>query len=169
MKKSKLAIYVISLSTLLLGSQFTYSQDIISAEDLVNQLGVAQSRSLGSQSFSADQGRANMSAIQFEYNSAELTESGRKQVDELATAIKHLDQDVFEIIGHTDASGSDSYNLMLSQRRANTVHTYLIEKHGIHPSRLNAVGKGEAALVNSQQPNASENRRVEAVNAKVLN
>ena len=146
----------------------TSSAEIISSDKLIEQLKVNKTRNLGSQSFGATVGRANMNSIQFEYNSSDLTEEGRLQINELATAIKALDRDVFQVIGHTDASGSDQYNLTLSQRRAKSVYDMLVKEHGVDPSRLKAVGKGESAPVNSEKPNSAENRRVEAINVKVL-
>ena len=72
------------------------------------------------------------------------------------------------ISGYTDRLGTDNYNMALSQRRADSVKSFLTNK-GINPNRLNAVGKGEsnpvvvcndkkrADLINCLEPN----RRVE--------
>ncbi len=69
----------------------------------------------------------------------------------------------FEIVGHTDAKGSDVYNLALSARRAAAVRKFLVENFAIAAGRLTAIGKGERQLKNRKQPLASENRRVEIV------
>ena len=156
-----LALFIISLPI--------HSAEIISSDKLIEQLKVNKTRNLGSQSFGATVGRANMSSIQFEYNSSELTDQGRQQVSELAKAIKALNRDTFQVVGHTDASGSDQYNMTLSKRRATSVYNTLVNDYGVEPARLKAVGKGESSLTNSQTPNSPENRRVEAVNVKVLN
>jgi OmpA-OmpF porin, OOP family len=65
-----------------------------------------------------------------------------------------------KIIGHADASGSQAGNLTLSQRRAEAVRAYLVNK-GADPAMLTAVGLGSAEPKNKANPFASENRRVE--------
>jgi len=52
-----------------------------------------------------------------------------------------------ELASHTDSRGSDSFNMDLSNRRANSVRTYLISK-GINPNQLIAKGYGETRLKN---------------------
>jgi OOP family OmpA-OmpF porin len=67
-----------------------------------------------------------------------------------------------EIAGHTDDVGSEAYNQKLSENRAQSVATYIIE-HGIDTSRLNAVGYGESRPIafNSDEEGRQKNRRVE--------
>ncbi len=65
----------------------------------------------------------------------------------------------FVVEGHTDASGSKSYNLELSNQRATAVVDFLAD-HGVDRSRLQSVGFGESSLANQTDPNAAENRRV---------
>ena len=142
--------------------------DSVSVEDLIEKLSVSQTRSLGSQSFEADEGRVDLQSIEFEVNSAALKENAKKQVDILGQAMMQLPDDDFYIIGHTDASGADQYNLTLSERRSNTVYEYLVNNYGIDPSRLVSQGKGEKQLKNDANPTAAENRRVEIVNSIVL-
>ena len=66
--------------------------------------------------------------------------------------------------GHTDSRGKDSYNLDLSQRRAEAVSTYL-QGRGIDSDRLVAEGFGETQPIadNDTKSGRSENRRVEFV------
>jgi OOP family OmpA-OmpF porin len=66
-----------------------------------------------------------------------------------------------EVAGHTDSRGNDSYNLKLSQRRAESVRDYLISM-GIESSRLTARGYGESQPVatNSTEGGRAQNRRV---------
>ena len=68
-----------------------------------------------------------------------------------------------QIDGHTDSVGTDAYNQKLSERRANAVKNYLINKVGIEASRLKAVGYGESrpAFPNDSAENRDKNRRVE--------
>ncbi|MEO0183664.1 MAG: OmpA family protein, partial [candidate division WOR-3 bacterium] len=68
-----------------------------------------------------------------------------------------------EIQGHTDDIGADAYNLKLSQKRAEAVRDYLINKHMIEPVRLIPVGYGERRPIadNSTEEGRRKNRRVE--------
>ncbi len=68
-----------------------------------------------------------------------------------------------QIDGHTDSIGTDAYNQKLSERRANAVKDYLINKVGIEASRLKSVGYGESrpAFPNDTAENRAKNRRVE--------
>lgn len=70
-----------------------------------------------------------------------------------------------EVQGHTDSKGSDSYNLKLSNSRADAVKDYLVLNHGINPDRLMARGYGESKPVASNDSDAgrAKNRRVEFV------
>ncbi|ANX04506.1 hypothetical protein PG2T_10155 [Immundisolibacter cernigliae] len=76
--------------------------------------------------------------------------------------VQHHPNATFEVAGHTDAVGSDTYNQSLSQRRASNVSAYLVQK-GVDASRVTAVGYGESQPVadNSTAAGRAENRRVE--------
>ena len=65
--------------------------------------------------------------IQFEFGSAALTPSARQVLDELGAALnsEQLSAFQFSLVGHTDAVGSDSANLALSEQRAEAVKSYL--------------------------------------------
>jgi len=79
--------------------------------------------------------------------------------------IKHPELKVVVIEGHTDSVGSAQYNMKLSQRRADSIRTYIIEKFKIEPDRLKAKGYGLTKPVasNKTAKGRQENRRVEAV------
>ncbi len=66
--------------------------------------------------------------------------------------------------GHTDAIGTESYNLSLSTQRALAVQFYLAEQHLIDMDRLKISGKGETELYDPAAPDAAMNRRVEFTN-----
>lgn len=66
----------------------------------------------------------------------------------------------FVVEGHTDASGSAVYNYDLSQRRAEAVRDYLVEKHGIDRECLTIRGLGESRPMNGTSPYDAVNRRV---------
>ncbi len=67
-----------------------------------------------------------------------------------------------EIGGHTDSQGSDTYNLRLSESRANAVRNYLIQR-GVEATRLIAKGYGESMPIapNTTREGRAKNRRVE--------
>lgn len=100
--------------------------------------------------------------IQFELNSAKIDAAGAERLRTLAEALKlpNVGGCKFEISGHTDARGSDSLNLALSEKRAAAVRAFLGDL-GIDLVRLTPVGKGRTALRNTGNPFADENRRVE--------
>jgi len=100
--------------------------------------------------------------INFEFNSARLTPTGKKALQPVGQALasSDLSNKRFVIEGHTDAKGLASYNLLLSKRRAQTVKNYLVNQFALDPARLRAVGKGSSELLNSAEPYAAENRRV---------
>lgn len=102
--------------------------------------------------------------IQFDYASDRISGNSQKMVDNLAAALAspELSGQTFTIVGHTDGRGSADYNMKLSQRRAASVKNYLV-RHGVDAARLKASGKGMTELVNTADPAAAENRRVEVI------
>ena len=101
--------------------------------------------------------------VNFEYKSAELGTDARIVLDRLADALKddRLVEWDFLIGGHTDAVGSDAYNLTLSEERALAVKEYLVNVRGISEQRLVEKGFGEKRLLNRDNPDAGVNRRVQ--------
>ena len=104
--------------------------------------------------------------IEFEYDSARLTNEGILTIKRLANALNNqkLNNDKFLIVGHTDARGSDDYNQELSERRANAVVSHLTSLYKISFERLIAEGKGESHLFDPQNPESGVNRRVQITN-----
>jgi outer membrane protein OmpA-like peptidoglycan-associated protein len=102
--------------------------------------------------------------VQFAFGSDQIAEPSRKSIDNLAAALAsdELKNRTFTVAGHTDGVGSADYNMRLSQRRANSVKAYLVD-HGVAASRLKSVGKGMTELINTSDPRAGENRRVEII------
>ncbi len=107
-----------------------------------------------------------ISLIRFGYNSARLEPVSKGELDKVAAAlhVPALQDDKFVIAGHTDAAGSDTYNMTLSERRAASVVRYLAQ-HGVDKSRLVAEGRGETELLDKKDPLSAVNRRVEIINA----
>lgn len=112
----------------------------------------------------ANVGKANL-LITFETNSAELTAESRQTLDVVARALKSdsLAGFTFRVEGHADTRGDQDHNLQLSQLRAESVLSYLVNQHGILPERLVAQGKGSTEPMNRQRADAPENRRVTIV------
>jgi outer membrane protein OmpA-like peptidoglycan-associated protein len=100
--------------------------------------------------------------ISFDFGSAAIKPSFRPTLVKLADVLKKYDRNEITVIGHTDAVGAESYNQLLSERRAVAVRDQLTAL-GVPPSRLRAFGRGE---LEPRADNASDsgrelNRRVE--------
>jgi outer membrane protein OmpA-like peptidoglycan-associated protein len=104
--------------------------------------------------------------INFDYNSAKIASSAMPQVTALGQALSSSDLkgSTFVVAGHTDGKGNDTYNQSLSERRADAVKRYLMEKYKIEESNLVTVGYGKTQLKDSSNPLAAENRRVQVIN-----
>ena len=102
----------------------------------------------------------------FEFDSAEITPEALPILKKLGAALsdEKLKGSVFLVAGHTDAKGSDAYNLSLSDSRAKSVQAFLIENFKLDPKQLVALGFGEEQLKNKDAPLSGENRRVQVVN-----
>lgn len=85
--------------------------------------------------------------VYYEYNSSKLTKASEKVIDDMLLPLLRGNNKSIEIMSHTDSRGNDSYNLSLSQQRANAVVNYLASK-GIARSRMAARGYGETRLIN---------------------
>ncbi len=83
-----------------------------------------------------------LEGIEYDFDSDRLRPSSKKILDTLYNLLELNDNLVVEINSHTDYRGSDSYNMDLSKRRAQSVVNYLIQK-GISRNRLLAIGYGE--------------------------
>lgn len=103
--------------------------------------------------------------ITFALGSSKLTEHAKRQLEELAAALNGaaLNGATFGVYGHTDALGSDDYNLALSEERAASVTAFLVNSAGVRAERLSMRGYGETRLKYPLRPNDSANRRVEIV------
>lgn len=102
--------------------------------------------------------------VHFDFDKSTLRPEAKVILNEAAALLEQHERVVVEVAGHTDSVGTDQYNQGLSERRANAVRDYLVEK-GIRASRLTAVGYGESRPVatNDTAEGRQENRRVELV------
>ncbi len=99
--------------------------------------------------------------IAFDFDSAALREDQKPKLATLCQVMQTVDVNLFQIVGHTDSSGSASYNQNLSLLRAQEVKRYLVDDCGIDEHRLVAIGVGESAPFDPEHPEADVNRRVE--------
>jgi outer membrane protein OmpA-like peptidoglycan-associated protein len=107
--------------------------------------------------------------INFDYDSARLAQDGKIVLDRLGAALTDKELSGFEFLigGHTDAAGSDQYNMTLSQRRAESVRDYLTQNFTIAPGHLVVTGFGESRLLDPSTPLDGVNRRVQITNISV--
>jgi outer membrane protein OmpA-like peptidoglycan-associated protein len=104
--------------------------------------------------------------ITFDYNSADISKKSMPSVQALGKALTNPDLkgSTFVVAGHTDATGSDAYNQDLSERRADSIKRYLVDKYSIPGADLVTVGYGETKLKDPNNPSSEVNRRVQVVN-----
>jgi outer membrane protein OmpA-like peptidoglycan-associated protein len=106
--------------------------------------------------------------VNFDYGSANIGQSALPYVTALGKALSNddLKGSTFVIAGHTDGSGSASFNQELSERRADSIKRYLVDHYKIPGESLVTVGYGKSKLKNAKNPAASENRRAQVVNVE---
>ena len=100
--------------------------------------------------------------VEFELNQAVISSSSARLLDAVVGITLICEDYTIDIGGHTDARGSDNYNLILSRERADSVRLYLIDK-GVAPARLTATGYGETQPLDPAMTNQAyqKNRRTE--------
>jgi outer membrane protein OmpA-like peptidoglycan-associated protein len=106
----------------------------------------------------------NLPHIQYETNSHQLTPDSKMSIDTLVMGLQEVSNIAISIGGHTDDVGEDRYNLELSEKRAESVFNYLVEK-GVEADRLQyrGFGKSNPLVPNSSAANRALNRRVEII------
>lgn len=95
----------------------------------------------------------------FDYDSAALKPGAYSEIDRVANVLIQYPETRLTIEGHTDTTGSESYNQELSERRAEAVATALVQR-GVDPYRLQTIGYGESQPISSSN---AVNRRVVVV------
>lgn len=103
--------------------------------------------------------------IKFATNKYEILPAHAAELEKVFAKLNKFPKATAVIEGYTDSVGDSAFNQKLSERRANAVKNYFIEKHGVAASRLNAAGYGESKPVASNKNSAGreKNRRVESV------
>ncbi len=104
----------------------------------------------------------NLPDVTFAVDSTEISPSFQSALDRVAQSMVQYPDSLIDVYGHTDSTGSDQYNMALSQRRADAVSRYLISR-GVSSARLQAKGMGESYPVadNTTADGRARNRRVE--------
>ena len=102
------------------------------------------------------------SAILFGFDSSEIKPDARANLSRLAASLQEYPNTDVLIVGHTDATGPEDYNLNLSERRADAAMAVLVSG-GVAPSRVATEGRGESEPVASNETAEGRrlNRRVE--------
>ena len=105
---------------------------------------------------------ALLAPVYFEYDQADLSDQTRAALEQKAALMKRYPALTVRVAGHTDARGSDEYNLALGQRRGGIVKRYLVER-GVAARRLEVVSYGEErpSAEGDDEAARSQNRRAE--------
>ena len=102
------------------------------------------------------------SEVSFDFGKDSLKPAFYPTLDKLAEVLRKYDRTVVHVVGHTDSVGSNSFNQALSERRAQSVGSYLTS-HGVPYDKLRTEGRGELEPRDTNESEAGRqlNRRVE--------
>jgi outer membrane protein OmpA-like peptidoglycan-associated protein len=105
------------------------------------------------------------STVLFDSGKYDLKPQASTALAEVADLLKQYPDNRVRIEGHTDSVGNDEYNQGLSEKRAQSVANYIVQKHQIDEKRLETVGLGESKPIapNTTSSGRSQNRRVEII------
>lgn len=103
--------------------------------------------------------------VLFDFDKADIRSDAARALAQLATLIRAYPSGSATLEGHTDSKGDDAYNQRLSERRAESVERWLVERERIDAARLTPRGWGERKPVAGNEDDAGRqrNRRVEVV------
>jgi outer membrane protein OmpA-like peptidoglycan-associated protein len=101
------------------------------------------------------------SGLLFDYDSDVIKGDARDNLDQLADNLAQYDDSELMIVGHADATGSESYNQDLSERRAYAAQRYLSSRGVTRPIRTLGRGELEPIASNETEAGRAKNRRVE--------
>jgi peptidoglycan-associated lipoprotein len=101
--------------------------------------------------------------ITFGFDSYEINDVAASILDEAGMKMEQVPGSLMELVGHTDRTGSATYNLLLGEKRANSAKRYLTDKFGVSLYRLftNSYGKEKPVAAADDRNASSKNRRVQ--------
>lgn len=105
----------------------------------------------------------NFNAAEFVAGKADLSESAKFVLHDLAKMMQKHPEIKLQLVGHTSAEGDAAFNQKLSVDRAQAAVDFMVSHGGIDASRLEAIGKGSSEPKNAENPEAPENRRTEFI------
>jgi OOP family OmpA-OmpF porin len=102
--------------------------------------------------------------VKFDFDKSTIKGAYNDDINNLSKVMKDYPDLKIVIEGHTDSVGTNAYNKKLSQRRADAVKNYMVQKNGIDSSHISTVGYGEEKPIadNATAEGRAQNRRVEA-------
>lgn len=153
---SILLIIIIIILLLMRGSQKPAEPQIVEVEKVVvvhDTLYIQQIEEI----------EKNFNAAEFVQGKADLSESAKFVLHDLAKVLNQNPELRLRLEGHTSAEGDAAFNQKLSEARAQAAVDFMVEHEDIDASRLEAVGKGSSELKNTEDPMAAENRRTEFI------
>jgi OOP family OmpA-OmpF porin len=102
--------------------------------------------------------------VEFDFDKSDVKAKYHDEIGKVAVVLKANPEISIVVEGHTDSKGTDTYNKVLSQKRADSVKKYIVDKFGIQSSRIGAKGYGESRPIadNATEEGRQINRRVEA-------
>jgi OOP family OmpA-OmpF porin len=102
--------------------------------------------------------------VNFDFDKSSIRKADISELEKAVEFVKKYPDSKVVVAGHTDGRGTEKYNMKLSQRRADAVKKYLVDK-GNKTDRITAEGKGEAEPIadNKTEKGRFENRRVEVL------
>jgi len=154
------SLELVGLSHATTGSGLSLKADIRGAEKVLRDLGAKKSDIGYELSLSGD--------VLFDFNKWNIKPEAEATLSKLADALKKLGDKQIAIEGHTDSVGSDPYNLDLSEKRAQSVRTWLIQKGGVATEKISARGLGESKpIAPNALPDGSDNPDGRAKNRRV--
>ncbi|MGH9412970.1 MAG: OmpA family protein [Terriglobales bacterium] len=109
-----------------------------------------------------DYHQTGQTMVHFGFNKANLTKQATQKLDQVVAQLQQDSHGILEVQGYTDTSGPATYNLKLSERRANAVVRYL-EANNVAPHRIYLIGLGENQPAESNKTLSGRkfNRRVD--------
>jgi outer membrane protein OmpA-like peptidoglycan-associated protein len=108
--------------------------------------------------------KVNMADVLFDFGKFDLKPPAREALAKMSGIVIAHPGLKLDVEGHTDSVGSDTFNLTLSQNRADTVRAYLVNQ-GLDPAAITSTGYGKSDPVASNDTSAGrqQNRRVEII------